>query len=78
MINEGWRDDGIINWHDGEYRIHKAWTDRPHVFVRYFAHGRLCERKLPRDGTTAIMVTTKFRNIVRWEQNALAPLPPVC
>jgi hypothetical protein len=55
--------DGIVKLRTGEYRIHKAWSDRPHVFVRYLSSkGRLAERKLTRYGATAQKVVAKFRD----------------
>jgi len=58
-------ESGIIHYHDGEYRVHKAWTANPCVFVRYVASGKLVERKLPRHSTKAIKVAIKFRNEAR-------------
>jgi hypothetical protein len=58
--------DGIVRLRHGEYRIHKAWSDRPHVFVRYrSSNGKLAERKLSRYGATAQKVVAKFRDEIQ-------------
>ena len=65
-------DDGTIRWRDSHYRVHKAWSTSPIVFVRYTTqptrrnpHGRHVERRLLRDSDIAMHVVIKFRNTVR-------------
>jgi hypothetical protein len=67
--NEEWRGDGFVVYHDKKYRIHKAWTDRPHVFVCYTQRGRLTERKLSRFSDISQRVIDRFRTEVRREQS---------
>lgn len=66
--------DGIVILNNGkEYRIHKAWGAQPHVFVRYMAHGGNRERKLARNGNTALHVISVFRNEILHKENPLVP-----
>lgn len=68
MTSPGWPrpedrlESGVVHYQDGEYRVHKAWSANPLVFVRYIACGKLVERSLPRHSTKAIKVAIKFRN----------------
>jgi hypothetical protein len=58
--------DGIVKLRTGEYRIHKAWSDRPLVFSRYrSSRGKLAERKLSGYGATAQKVVAKFRDEIQ-------------
>jgi hypothetical protein len=66
---DDWRGDGIVSHRDHEYRVHKAWTTVPNVFVRYVSRGKHVERKLPRFSNISVNVIDKFRNEVRQEQS---------
>ena len=58
---------GIIKWNGNEYRVHRAWSANPVVFVRYTTHGRNIERRLDRSSATALKAVIRFRNKVSKE-----------